>query len=96
MLQQTVQPTIRTGEEKSVATKEKLCRDRVVKEPKKSCHNKVYNMKRKMLVAIKKIISQQFPKAEVYKELGATNFVSRHKAFLSRLEQESCIKTLSR
>ena len=31
------QPKIRTREEKFVATKEKLCHHRVVKEPKKSC-----------------------------------------------------------
>ena len=36
MSQQTVQPTTRTREEKFVATKEKLVRDRVVEEPKKS------------------------------------------------------------
>ena len=96
MLQQTVRPKRRTIEEKSVATKEKLCCDKVVKEPKKSCRNKAYKMKRKMLVAINKIILQQFPEAEVYKELGETNFVSRHKAFLPQQEQDSCIKTLSR
>ena len=84
MLQQTVQPATRTREEKYVATKEKLYHDGVVKEPKKSCCDRVDKLKRKMLVATKKIISQRFPKAEVYKELGATYFVSRHKTFLPR------------
>ena len=84
MSQQTVQPVTRTKEEKSVATKEKLC------------HNRVDKMKRKMLVATKKIMSRQFPEAEVYKELDATNFVSRQKTFLLQQEQDYCIKTLSR
>ena len=44
-------------------------------EEKNACHEK-------------KIMSRQFPDAEVYKELDATNFVSRHKAFLSRQEQD--------
>ena len=46
MSQQTVHPTTRTGEEKSMATKEKLCHDRVNK------------LKRKMLVATKNIMSR--------------------------------------
>ena len=51
MSQQTIQPTTRTGEEKFVVKKEKLYR------------NKVDKLKRKMLVATKKIMSRQFPEA---------------------------------
>ena len=35
-----------------------------------------------MLVPTKKIMSLKFPEAEVYKELDATNLVSRQKTFL--------------
>ena len=35
----TAQPAIRTREEKSVVTKEKLCHDKVVKELKKFCRD---------------------------------------------------------
>ena len=37
--QQTAQPTIRTREEKFVVKNEKLCRNIVVKELKKSCRD---------------------------------------------------------
>ena len=86
MSQQTFHPATRTREEKYAAEKKK----------KKLCCNRVDKLKIKMLIATKKIMSQQFPEGEVYKELDATNFVSRHKTFLSQQEQDYCIKTLSR
>ena len=43
---------------------------------RKVCRDIVDKLKRKMLVTTKKIIPRQFLEAEVYKELGATNFVS--------------------
>ena len=51
MSQQTVQPVTRTREEKFVVKKEKMYRDKVDK------------LKRKILVATKKIMSRQFPEA---------------------------------
>ena len=84
---------IRTTKENSVAIE-------IVKEPRKFCRNKVDKLKRKMLVAKKKIISRQFPEAEVYKELGETNFVSRHKTSpvttRTRLLHQNSIATLSK
>ena len=96
MSRQTAQPAIKTIEEKSVATKENFIMTEIVKKSKKSCYGIVDKLKRKMLVTTKKIMSRQFLEAKVYKELGATNFVSRHKTFLSRQEQDYWIKTLSR
>ena len=90
MSQQTAQLGIRTREEKSVATKENSVATKIAKESKKSCCN-IENS-----VATKKIMLRQFPEAEVYEELGAINFMSRHKTFLSRQEQDCWIKTLSR
>ena len=57
MSQQTSQPAIMTRDEKDIAIKEKFFRDRVVKEPKKFCRDRV-KLKRKMLVATKKIMSR--------------------------------------
>ena len=67
MSQQTAQPTIRTKEEKSVATRENYVATEIAKESKKSCHGRVDKLKRKILVATKNIMSRQFPEAEVYK-----------------------------
>ena len=39
---------------------------------RKLCRDKVDKLKRKMLVATKKIMSRQLPEAEMYKELSAT------------------------
>ena len=50
----------------------------IVKESKR-----VDKLKRKMLVATKKIMSRQIPETEENEKLAATNFVSQHKTFLS-------------
>ena len=39
---------------------------------RKLCHDKVHKMKRRMLVATKKIMSRKFPEEKVYEELSAT------------------------
>ena len=57
-------------------TKENSVATEIINRSKKSYRNKVYKMKRKMLVATKKLMSRQFLEAEEYKELGATNFMS--------------------
>ena len=58
MSQQTAQPTIRTREEKFVTTKIISVMTEIVKESKKSCCDRVDKLKRKMLVATKKIMSR--------------------------------------
>ena len=56
--QQIAQLAIRTREEKSVAKKENFVVIEIVKESKKSCRDRVDKLKRKILVATKKIMSR--------------------------------------
>ena len=86
MSQPTAQPVIRIREEKSVTTKENSIATEIVKKPKKLCRDRVDMLKIKMLVAIRKFMLRQLPEAEVYKEVGAENFVSRNKTFPSQQE----------
>ena len=56
-------------------------------------------MKRKMLIATKKIMSRQIPEAEVYKELGATIlFVTQEIPVVTRtrLLDQNSVATLSK
>ena len=58
MSQQTAQQATRIREEKSVATKEFPIMIEIAKDLKKLCHDKVNRLKRKMFVAIRKIMSR--------------------------------------
>ena len=44
----------------------------MMSQHRKLYHDKVHKMKRRMLVATKKIMSRKFSEAKVYEELGAT------------------------
>ena len=56
MSQQIAQPAIRTKEGKFVATKENSIAIENAKESKKCCRDRVDKLKRKILVATKKIM----------------------------------------
>ena len=74
MSQQIAQQATKIREEKSVATKEFLVLTEYAKDSKKSCRNRVDRLKRKMFVAIRKIMLRQISEAEEHKKLVANRF----------------------
>ena len=74
----------------TVSRQRKACRGincegikEILSRQRKIYRDIVDRMKRKMLVATRKIMSQQIPGAEGNEKLVATNLVSRHKTLMS-------------
>ena len=93
MSQQTAELTIRTRKEKNFAIE-------IVKKPKKSCHDRVDRLKRKILVAKRKITSRQIPEAEGNEKLVANKFSVATQdisiVIRTRLLHQNSVATLSK
>ena len=74
MSQQITQQATRIREEMFVATKEFPITIKIANDSKKSYHNRVDRLKRKMFIATRKIMSQQIPEAEGHEKLVANRF----------------------
>ena len=74
MSQQIAQQVTRIREEKSIATNEFPVVTEIFKDSNKSYRDRVDRLKRKMFVAIRKIMSRQIPEAEGHEKLVANRF----------------------
>ena len=100
MLQQTAQQAIRTREEKFVGTKEFFIATENAKDSKKSCHDRVDRLKRKMFITTRKIMSRQILDAEGNEKLVANKFdvatQDTYVATRTRLLNKIYVATLSK
>ena len=74
MSQHTAQYATRIRKEKSVATKAFPIMTEIAEDLKKSCRDRVDRLKRKMFVAIRKIMYRQIPEAEEHENLVSNIF----------------------
>ena len=85
---QTTQQATIIGEEKSVATKEFPVTTEIAKDSKKSYRDRVDRMKIKCLSRQEKLCRDKLQKDKDMRRWLQTGWVLRHKAFLSRQEQD--------
>ena len=100
MSQHTAQQATRIRKEKSIATKEFPVATEIAKDSKKSCHDRVDSLKRKIFVTTSKIMSQQTPEAEGHEKLVANRFGVMTQYILvatrTRLLHQNFVETLSK
>ena len=100
MSQQTVEQATTIKEENFVVTKEFPIVIEISNDSKKSCHDRVDRLKRKMFVATRKIMSRQIPESEGHEKLVENRFGVTTQgipiATRTRLIHQNSVATLSK
>ena len=88
MLQQTAQQATRIRKEKSIATKEFPIATEIVKDSKKSCRDRENFIAIELTGRKVNVCCDKLQKGKDIRSWVNTGLLSRHKAFLSRQEQD--------